>query len=466
MLKPIMAGVFLCATAATALAQARDLTGAQITALVAGASVEIDTPAGSKVPVRYTADGRMSGEARDLAWYLGSETDRGRWWVAGDQLCHKWNRWFSSDPQCMRLTREGSRIRWRSADGNSGTASITTPAVAQASTMLPLPRVFSRRLVADTAPAAVATAPAVAAPASLAAEPERPGPAATVPAPPAVTGAANTTKSAPSFVHAPATVALAAPPPLSVPSRAALPSGTVSATPPPAARRAEPKRPAAPLFMVANVRRDDVLNVRSGPSAEADIVGELPPGSRGIAITDACRARWCPVQHLSASGWVNSAFLAPEPSPAPAAFVTASVTGPVRTSASPALRDSPEAPRSCLTSPARALLERIEQRFGPVQLVSTCRPGAVIAGTNHPSRHASGNAIDFNAGPRKGEIVEWLIANHHTGGTMTYPGMDHIHVDIGPHFVSIAGGRHWASWRHNHRDFADRTDEPGDEDDN
>jgi hypothetical protein len=25
--------------------------------------------------------------------------------------------------------------------------------------------------------------------------------------------------------------------------------------------------------------------------------------------------------------------------------------------------------------------------------------------------------------------------------------MDHIHVDIGPHFVSIAGGRHWASWR-------------------
>jgi len=32
---------------------------------------------------------------------------------------------------------------------------------------------------------------------------------------------------------------------------------------------------------------------------------------------------------------------------------------------------------------------------------------------------------------------------------MTYADMDHIHIDIGPHFVSIAGGRHWASWRDN-----------------
>jgi uncharacterized protein YcbK (DUF882 family) len=82
-----------------------------------------------------------------------------------------------------------------------------------------------------------------------------------------------------------------------------------------------------------------------------------------------------------------------------------------------------------------------------VQLISTCRPGATIAGSGRPSRHATGNAVDFNAGSRKREIVEWLIDNHRDGGTMTYPDMDHIHVDIGPHFVSIAGGRHWASWR-------------------
>jgi hypothetical protein len=35
---------------------------------------------------------------------------------------------------------------------------------------------------------------------------------------------------------------------------------------------------------------------------------------------------------------------------------------------------------------------------------------------------------------------------------MTYAGMDHIHVDIGPRFISIAGGRHWSSWRDGRRD--------------
>ncbi len=103
--------------------------------------------------------------------------------------------------------------------------------------------------------------------------------------------------------------------------------------------------------------------------------------------------------------------------------------------AAPATADG--ASRSCLTSPARALLGRIESKFGRVQIVSTCRPGATIAGTGRPSRHASGNAIDFRAPGRKGEVVRWLIANHKSGGVMTYNGMDHIHVDIGPHFVSL-----------------------------
>jgi uncharacterized protein YcbK (DUF882 family) len=113
------------------------------------------------------------------------------------------------------------------------------------------------------------------------------------------------------------------------------------------------------------------------------------------------------------------------------------------------MRDAPDAPRTCLTQVARALLDRVEEKFGPVRVVSTCRPGAMIPGTGLPSRHASGNAVDFNAGSRKSEIVEWLIANHHDGGVMTYADMDHIHVDIGPPFVSIAGGPHWASWRNN-----------------
>ena len=97
--------------------------------------------------------------------------------------------------------------------------------------------------------------------------------------------------------------------------------------------------------------------------------------------------------------------------------------------------------RSCLTGQARGLLERIEATFGRLQIISTCRPGARIAGTGRPSKHGSGQAIDFNApSGRKAEVVRWLIANHKSGGTMTYAGMSHIHVDVGQRFVSLNSG--------------------------
>jgi hypothetical protein len=93
--------------------------------------------------------------------------------------------------------------------------------------------------------------------------------------------------------------------------------------------------------------------------------------------------------------------------------------------------------RACLKPAARALLERIEAEFGEMRIISTCRRGALIAGTGRISRHAIGQAIDFDAGNRKRDVVRWLIANHTTGGTMTYADMSHIHVDIGHHFVAL-----------------------------
>ena len=93
--------------------------------------------------------------------------------------------------------------------------------------------------------------------------------------------------------------------------------------------------------------------------------------------------------------------------------------------------------RGCLSSEARALLGRIQSRFGNVQIISTCRPGARIATTGKVSKHASGQAIDFRVPGRKKEVVSWLINNHHSGGTMTYSDMDHIHVDVGYRFVAL-----------------------------
>lgn len=91
----------------------------------------------------------------------------------------------------------------------------------------------------------------------------------------------------------------------------------------------------------------------------------------------------------------------------------------------------------CLTSEARNLLSRIRSKFGNVQVISTCRPGARIAGSGRPSKHASGRAIDFRVPGHKRQVVQWLIKNHHSGGTMTYRDMDHIHVDVGSRFVAL-----------------------------
>jgi uncharacterized protein YcbK (DUF882 family) len=93
--------------------------------------------------------------------------------------------------------------------------------------------------------------------------------------------------------------------------------------------------------------------------------------------------------------------------------------------------------RSCLSRDARALLNKIESQFGRVEIVSTCRPGARIATSGRPSKHASGQAIDFRVPGRKKQVVSWLIKNHDDGGTMTYSDMDHIHVDVGYHFVAL-----------------------------
>jgi uncharacterized protein YcbK (DUF882 family) len=92
---------------------------------------------------------------------------------------------------------------------------------------------------------------------------------------------------------------------------------------------------------------------------------------------------------------------------------------------------------ACLKPAARALLERLQAQFGPMQIISTCRPGARIAGSGRISKHASADAVDFDAGRRKGDVVRWLIANHKSGGTMTYSDMSHIHIDIGRHFVAL-----------------------------
>lgn len=87
----------------------------------------------------------------------------------------------------------------------------------------------------------------------------------------------------------------------------------------------------------------------------------------------------------------------------------------------------------CMPGSLAAKLNQIRAKFGPVQVVSTHRPGARIAGSGRPSYHASCRAVDFN--PPRGkykQVLAWLKANH-SGGVGSYScGMHHIHIDTGP----------------------------------
>ncbi len=48
-------------------------------------------------------------------------------------------------------------------------------------------------------------------------------------------------------------------------------------------------------YQVIYVASDDVLYVRSGPSANLPSVGTIPPNGRGVRIVGACKGNWCPI---------------------------------------------------------------------------------------------------------------------------------------------------------------------------
>ncbi|WP_139247856.1 SH3 domain-containing protein [Hyphomicrobium sp. CS1GBMeth3] len=124
MLRPfILIGVLSAATGA--LAEPVPLGGDALADTVSGSVVEIDTPLGTKVPMRFGKDGLVSAEAGVLAPVLGSAKDRGRWWVDGEKLCTKWFRWFEAQPRCLTIRQEGAKIYWRKIDdGETGTGTL------------------------------------------------------------------------------------------------------------------------------------------------------------------------------------------------------------------------------------------------------------------------------------------------------------------------------------------------------
>jgi len=100
------------------------LTGDVMKVTLPGSVLKLDTPLGMVVPIKFEGNGLMSGDAGQLASYLGSQKDRGRYWLAEDRICYKWFRWFSGEQHCLAIRRDGQRIYWQREDGETGTATL------------------------------------------------------------------------------------------------------------------------------------------------------------------------------------------------------------------------------------------------------------------------------------------------------------------------------------------------------
>jgi len=120
----VAVGLALPATAS--LAEPTTLAGDELRQAISGKTVFLNI-SGFELPIRYAANGRMSGKMSTVAASFSrgdGAQDRGKWWVAGDQLCQQWSSWMEGKSYCYRLTRDGSTVHWARNDGRSGTARI------------------------------------------------------------------------------------------------------------------------------------------------------------------------------------------------------------------------------------------------------------------------------------------------------------------------------------------------------
>ncbi|WP_407051220.1 hypothetical protein [Methyloraptor flagellatus] len=107
-------------------ANEKQLSGQEIDRTVRGKRVYLSVPLGGEFPLYYKANGQVdgSGEALGLGRVMAPK-DKGRWWVAGNKLCQKWEQWYDGNVFCFQIRQTGpTSIAWVRDDGYSGTARI------------------------------------------------------------------------------------------------------------------------------------------------------------------------------------------------------------------------------------------------------------------------------------------------------------------------------------------------------
>lgn len=296
---PATAFIFIVLGPTLAFAEARAVKGETIKALISGGTVQLDTPIGATLPLNFAPDGIVTGSSVVLAFYLGSTTDRGRWWISGNKLCTKFNRWFDREQSCLTIRPEGRKFGWTKDGGDTGTASIisnTKRLYGSASALTG--GVSAAEMVRFAEERAAAGSPKQVQIAALSA------------APPKLPKPQTAAQPRPTPAPGTATLAVRDDPnawlPLSAVKGAALPAPKQVAYSPPAP---EPAPSLTNTYKVSRVTSGDVLNVRTGPDAEAYIVGSIPSNARGLVLSGICQTQWCPVSYHKLSGWVSHQFL-------------------------------------------------------------------------------------------------------------------------------------------------------------
>lgn len=300
--------VFLlgCFVASPLAAGQTKLTGEAIKTTVGGSLIELDTPIGTTVSVRFGHDGLMSGNAGALASVLGAVTDRGRWWAANDQLCVKWFRWFDAEARCVSINQDAKRIFWQKDDGETGTGTIVELGKPSSKSA---PPVTVAQVVKANKPSP---------------EPE-PLPTSTdvktLVAQSHATSLAVVHVTPVKFVAPPAAEAQTSSLALNVPAPrpAVRPKPHVAITVIPKTQsKTKPStaaQEASRQFRVAGVDASDALNVRSGPSQDSLSVGEIAHDGSGITIVGNCSNDWCLIKHHNLTGWVNRRYLVADGEP-------------------------------------------------------------------------------------------------------------------------------------------------------
>ena len=92
------------------LAEPTTLSGDELRQAISGKTVYLNI-SGFELPIRYAANGRMSGKMSTIAASFSrgdGSSDTGKWWVADDQLCQQWSSWM--DGKSLLLQAHAQRL--------------------------------------------------------------------------------------------------------------------------------------------------------------------------------------------------------------------------------------------------------------------------------------------------------------------------------------------------------------------